>query len=320
MRPIRRAAFAALALSSCRLAASQFEGVPNLPTCAESCVVSSITLTNCDTVATGDACLCTSNAFVVGVACCAKAACSSADLAATVKFFDSFCASEGIALPATLVCDGVAVATPSATPPLSPSPTTPISSPQQQQPSQSTADALSLPASPSPSASAAGTPALSSSVTPNSSTILPTSTGSQTTPATTKTVFQTISTTPTTPAEQAASGSGGDSGGGLSTGAKAGIGAGAAVGGLVLLALAAFLVMQKKKRASAAAAGGDRAELAADGQQPQEWFEKDGVEAQQRHEAAAAEWKADQGGLNGLALLEPHEMPLTQPARAHELP
>ncbi|KAK0712770.1 hypothetical protein B0T26DRAFT_715233 [Lasiosphaeria miniovina] len=316
MRPTRRAAFAALALSSCRLAASQW---PSLPTCAESCVVSSITSTNCDTVATGDACLCTSNAFVVGVACCAKAACSSADLAATVEFFSSFCASEGIALPATLVCDGVAVTTPSATPPLSPSPSTPISSSQQQQqPSQSTADAPSPPSSPSPSASAAGTPPLSSSVTLQSSTTLP---SSQTTPATTKTILQTILSTPTTPVEQAGSGSGDDSGGGLSTGAKAGIGAGAAVGGLaVFAAVAAFLVMQKRKRAGAAAAGGGRAELAADGQQPQEWFEKDGVEAQQGHEATAKEWKADQGGLNGLALLEPHEMPLAQRAQAHELP
>ncbi|KAK0712767.1 hypothetical protein B0T26DRAFT_677188 [Lasiosphaeria miniovina] len=251
MKPKRHAAFTALILSLHRLALSE-----GIPTCAVSCLKATPTYNSL--VQGESSSRCTNNDSLVAVICCVNGACLGSDLAATLNYLEEICHAVGVALPATVVCDGVTTAPSS--------------------PGIRSRHRMARRLTP---------PALATHQPPR------------------RENRKTIRQTPTLPVEQASNKSNGS--GGLSTGAKASIGAGAAVGGLAVLA-AAFVVMQRRrkraaarrKRAAAAAEGGrteladdDWAELPGDGPQR---FELDGTgAARKRGEAAAAaaalKWK-----------------------------
>ncbi|KAK3376990.1 hypothetical protein B0T24DRAFT_677845 [Lasiosphaeria ovina] len=276
----------------------------------------------------GDSCQSTNNDSLVAVICCANGACLGSDLAAILNYLDEICYAVGVALPDTVVCDGVTIFHPVPTLTrrgvrrrnifedvnsalgnfVDPPQTTSLR--KQQGTPSTTAAVISrhphmpqgsrLPSVPNTILTVLPLPPCSSTST--------TTTGpptSETTPATTKTIFQTIPPTPTLPVEQASNRSNGS--GGLSTSAKASIGAGAAVGGLAVLAAAAaaLVVMQRRrKRAAAAAEGGraeladnDRAELPGDGPQR---FELDGTEAAQKRDEAGTPVRRDMQGDSSL--------------------
>lgn len=99
--------FNTVAFAFVGLAAAQLEG---LPTCAQGCVTQFTTGSNIGGCPQLDVkCICSSEDFLSGIACCLASACSAADQKTAVQFAASLCQTQGVTVPSSVSCSTTAM-------------------------------------------------------------------------------------------------------------------------------------------------------------------------------------------------------------------
>lgn len=88
------------------LASAQMPDVADLPTCAQSCVGSSLNVEGCTGLDVE--CICSNNDFLVNIACCVAEACPQEGQDKTLEFARGICATAGVEISDDVICSTAA--------------------------------------------------------------------------------------------------------------------------------------------------------------------------------------------------------------------